>query len=118
MPRSALIFGTLACWLGLAAASQAFPDVKCALNADRSSVVVLASYPADSLGNEYSWHGDVTCQTACLVKPAGENRFSSFQCQFPLNVNAAEKIVCEQKGAGPDAFVEVRSKEVMCVPRK
>lgn len=104
-------------WFGLAAASQAFPAINCVFNADQSAVNIVASYPPDSFGNEYTHKGDVTCQTSCLVKAAGEKKFTRFQCSFPLRVNAPQKIVCEQRGSGPGAFVDLRPKEVVCVLR-
>ena len=107
----------LSLWLGLATAGFAMPAVNCALNADQSALIVVASNAPDDFANEFTAKGTLDCQMSCLIKPAGQRLFSAYQCAFPLAADAPQQVVCTHQGSGPGAFTETRSQQLMCSPR-
>lgn len=94
-------------WPGLAMA-EGLSKAECTLNADKSSMIVIAS---NSAGKAYN------CMVNCRINVAGQRAFDVFECRFSLNANAAEKTVCERKGSGPGHFTKINSSRSICSPR-
>ena len=98
-------------WLSLLAAASAvegYPAAECALSADKSALVVVAS---NSGATSYA------CTATCRYTEAGQRALQNFQCNFSLGASAAEKAVCEQNGSGAGHFAEVKPIHFACVPR-
>lgn len=103
-----LMLAALAALPAPALAAGAYPKVACTLNADKSSILVLASNGADQ---------SYQCMANCNGKAAGQRAFTKVACTFNLGRNAAEKTVCTEKGKGPNFFTEVGPTKMVCVPR-
>lgn len=94
-------------WPGLVLAAG-YPNAQCTLNADKSSMVVVASNAGD---------GAYNCSATCKISIVGQRAFDPFKCNFSLRANAAEKVVCERKGSGPGHFTKVSPTRFACAPR-
>ncbi len=89
-------------------AQVAYPDAQCSLNPDKSSLIVTAS------------NGDAkkyACAASCRYKAAGQHPIQTFDCNFSLSPNAAEKVVCQLAGDGPKFFSELLPTRMQCEPR-
>jgi hypothetical protein len=94
--------------LPLAAIAAGFPSAECALNADKSSVVIIASNPSDT---------GYKCMASCRAKVNGQRALERVECNFNLARNAAEKTVCSRDGGAPKFYTEVSPTKHTCVPR-
>lgn len=94
--------------LPLAAMAAGSPSAECTLNADKSSVVVMASNPSDTA---------YKCMASCRANVKGQRALERVECNFNLAKNAAEKAVCSRDGGAPKFYTEVSPTKYTCVPR-
>jgi hypothetical protein len=97
-------------WCGLLAAAHAgpYPNAECGFNADKSALEVIAS---NGSGNTYA------CTATCRYKVTGQRPIQTYNCNFALGANAAEKTECTLNGDGPGHFAETLPTRMMCEPR-
>ncbi|MDB5541176.1 MAG: hypothetical protein JWQ89_2903 [Devosia sp.] len=92
----------------VSALSADYPHAECALDKDKSSVLIMASNPDDQ---------SYKCMATCKASMTGQRAFKPIECNFNLPKNAAEKAVCDIDGGTPDFFTKVSPTRFTCVPR-